>query len=159
MNNSNFDIKNGFIFPSHFLFMGYLLVFAGIVVTVEFNFGGIIVLIIGLLISTAANGTDIDLKNKKLREYNSVMGYKIGKFIPYSELTKLYINAVNTKQEIYTKVTTTSTIRYQVYNAYLRIDDHENILLASSKNKGKIIKRIEAFAKEAKLEVVDNTEG
>lgn len=154
-----FTIKNGPIFPPHFLFTGLLCVFFGLVVTIEFSLGGLIAIIIGLVILTSANGTDVDLKNKRYREYNTVMGYKFGKFLSYSTLDKLHINAVNMKQEMYTKVTTTSTIRYTKLNAYLRVDNHENILLVSSKNKGKIIKRIEAFARAAKLEVVDNTEG
>lgn len=151
------QIKYGYLFPWQFLFIGALCVIVGVVLFVGGNYAGAIPIIPGILILTATNGTEIDIKNKRYREYKSILFYKMGGFIPYTTLDKLYINSVNMSQGIYTKVTTTSTIRYVKFNAYLVVDEGITIELATGKVKNKVIKKLGELSRLASLEILDHT--
>lgn len=144
----------GRIFPFQFIILGVVIIFAGLVLLVE-NWWAAGLIVLGLFILTAYNGTEIDLKEKIFREYNSFFYYKSGEKETFNSIDQIYITTSRVSQEIYTKITTTSTIRSVVYNVYIVFNGDHKVHLVSKKNKDKALKSIEVLLKETGLKLSD----
>lgn len=98
----NFNFKNRNLVSGPHL-LGTLLVLAGVFALASPTFlksgsslervlvVGIGAIMIGLLIISSYNGTQIDFKRKRFREYFSVGGYKFGEWIALPDILKIKV--------------------------------------------------------------------
>lgn len=119
----------------------------GVVLTLIGNIvAGLPVLIVGLVLSFTMIGCKVDLKNKTITNFTSIIGVIIGDPDSYSVLKKLLVKPNEINQVLNSRGSST-TLHYTIYNAYLFYDD-ESILLTGNKNKEKIIAKMKLVAKE-----------
>lgn len=152
------DIKCGWLFPFHFLFLGGGILLGGIGVMLTYPVIGTVLIIAGAVMLTAQEGTEINPATHIYREYNSFLFIKTGSGKRYQGLEKIFINPVKLRQGFYAPHGTASTsITYVEYNAYLKFSDGARIFLVSGKNKKKLIRDLSEVARRLNIPLQDNT--
>lgn len=155
---STVDIKSGSVFPLPFLVLGAIFFIAGAAVFVNHPVISVVLMVAGVLILTAYEGTEIDPSSKTYREYNSFLFIKKGQSRKYNGIEKIFVNSSKVSQRAYTAHTSTSTTFSSTeYNAYLKFDQGEKVFLFSGKNKLKLLKRLNDISRSLNTSVVDNT--
>ena len=158
MASSTIDIKCGRLFPFPFLVLGGAIVFGGVIILPQHPVVAIILLAAGISVLSASEGTEIDPAGKTFREYNAFLSMRIGNKQPYSAIEKIFINAGQVSRKIYTAHTlNSSTFRTVEYNAFLKLADGRKILLASDKNKERLLKRFSEVAMKLDTVLTDTT--
>jgi|SRR5687768_10323487 len=156
MPNNTIDIKAGKLFPFHFLILGGILLFAGVIVAANYPIATAILVPLGLLIVTAYEGTEIDAGARTFREYNSFLFIKSGKKIKYKTLEGIFIHKAKVSQKMFSPRTmNSSTFTHVEYNAYLKTD-REKIFLMSGKNKMKLLEKVRSIAGVLNTPVADH---
>jgi hypothetical protein len=134
IDNANKQPINHF-FGYYFTFfprvIGAFLMFLGVVLVLLLNalffVIGILFFIIGAYLLTGAHGVQIDIVNKQFREYNSILSWKRGEWIPlqkYPYLTILKANTSIRSSDITGVNTSTQTI--SALGIYLLSETHRN---------------------------------
>ena len=155
--NRNLDVKGNYIFPFHFRILGFtLLLFTlgALPFKPAFSF---VMLILGLTFAFSRAGTQINKEKKLLLEYNSILFYKFGTWEQYGSIEKIFINPVSYSQYIYTRVNTGTTFRYRKFNAYLKENDENKILLKTFGDKEKLIQEMMILSEYLQVPLVDNS--
>lgn len=153
-----FDFKFGFYFPWTFRFLGALATGGAVFLLANFNWPGLPLLLLGLVLLFSYEGVEIDHLKKTYREYTSWLTYKTGEWISYEAIEKVYINKKLETQRMYSAHTSKSaSFSREVFDAYLKFSSGEKILLLSKKNKTDLLKQIEGFTKTLHAPHVDNT--
>lgn len=151
------DIKCGWLFPLHFLFLGAGILLGGIGVLITYPVIGLVLILAGAVILTAQEGTEISPSSHSYREYNSFLFIKTGSGKQYQRLEKIFINPVKLRQRYYAPHGTASTsVAYLEYNAYLKFSDGARIFLVSGKNKKKLVKDLSDVARRLDIPLQDN---
>lgn len=154
------DIRGGLLFPFPFLLLGAGFVLAGLGVMINHPAIALILIVVGVLVVTAYEGTEFNLEEHTYREYNAMLFLKKGKAKPYDAIQKIFLNSGNVSQRVYTAHTTSSSIFVNVeYNAYVKLESGEKVFLFSSRNKNKIARRAKALAAMLNTSFQDNTVG
>ena len=152
------DIRGARLFPFPFLVLGAGFVLAGLGVVLGYPIVGVILVVVGILIVTSYEGTEIDPDKHIYREYNSFFLLKSGKAKRFDGIEKIYINAGKVSQRIYTAHTSSSSTFQNVeYNAYLKFRSGEKIFLFSSRNKSRMLQRTKQIAASLNTAVHDNS--
>ena len=117
----------------------------------------LILLVVGLTVISALEGTEIDTGKKVYREYTQFFFFlKTGKTETYESIEKIFVTKRKESQQLYTARTThSSTFENVVYNAYLKFSDGEKVHLFSGKNKEKVMEKLSPVAKELGSELID----
>ena len=133
-------------FPPNFKYVGYMGLIGGVVLMLIGNIvAGPPVLFIGLGLSFTMVGCKVDVKNKTITNFTSVVGVIIGDPESYTMLKKLLVKPVEISQVLNSRGSST-TLHFTVYNAYLFYDE-ESVLLTGNKNKDKIAAKMKLVAK------------
>lgn len=142
------DIRFEKLFPFQFQVVGYALLMAGVILVPSGNLIiGLALCVAGFFITTAYSGTEIDPHHKTIREYNAYFFIKTGKATPYNGIEKLFINSNKVSQKLYTAHTLNSTtFRGMEFNAYLKLESGEKILLLRMKDKAKLLKKLDPIS-------------
>ena len=156
MVNNIIDVRAGRLFPFQFLILGGILLLAGVVVVVNHPIIAAILILPGLLILTAYEGTEINPYARTYREYNSFLFIKSGKSKRYTSLDGIYIHKAKVSQKMFTPRTMNSSIFTHIeYNAYLKTDT-EKIFLTGDRNKMKLLERARSIATLLNTSVADH---
>jgi hypothetical protein len=152
------DVKTSPFFPWTINIMGIALVFsAGIVIFFHFLIG--LALLIGsALIFTTHYRLMIDLDQRVYHDYVWIMGMKHGKPASFEKIDYLFIKKSHTVQNMYARVYTT-TLRKDVYDAYLRFSETKKIHLVTRESKHRLVKQVKSLAAQLGVEVIDYTDG
>lgn len=67
-------------FPSSFVFTGYVFILVGIIIVFNNPIIGVITAMIGTFIGFTTSGIQIDLERKNYKKYDSLFGFKRGKW-------------------------------------------------------------------------------
>lgn len=161
MQPSKIDIKCGKLFPWHFQIVAACLVLGGLggllVLGANLIVAGILILL-GVAMLTATEGTEIIPSTKTYREYTSILFIKIGKFLKYHSIERIFINSGNVSQTIYTAHTLKSSSFVNVeYRAYLKLVNGEKILLTKKRDKVSLLQQMKKVASEIQTELIDTT--
>ncbi|HNP19109.1 MAG TPA: hypothetical protein PKL31_11780 [Fulvivirga sp.] len=157
MNNSKLNFKSEKLFPWQFQFVGILSMLAGVVISLTNLLLAPILILIGILILTAYRGILFNASKRVYKDYNSFLGIQIGTESSYESVEKIYINASNMSQTIYSRANNKAIAQYEEYNAYLKFGDGTKLFICSSKNKSKLIEKLGVLKEFFQLEVMDNT--
>lgn len=155
MSKPYLNLKNGLLFPLQFQILGYVLLFAGLVLLVINIWASIIFILLGGVIVSAFSG--IEFKKDKFREYNAFFFIKNGKWETLKKAEKIFIKRVKVSQKFYGRANQSSTIKNVVYKAFLKFEDGETILLYDHKNKDKVESKVKELSNFIETEIIDYT--
>ncbi|HMP99174.1 MAG TPA: hypothetical protein PKC24_05285 [Cyclobacteriaceae bacterium] len=145
-------------FPWHVKFLGVLFLLGAILIIPDNWWLTALLMILALLFLTIHSGTEVNVRNKTLREYNSYLFIRVGETESYNEIERIFINSSKVSEKIYTPRTlNSSTFHSVIYKAYLKLDDDRKIFLTSKKNKEKLIQFLNPVATTLRTELVDLT--
>jgi hypothetical protein len=148
------DFKVGNYVPIHLTAVGIGLFAGGIFYLTENIIVGIVMIAIGLLLSTTQYRLQISMANKYYREYVWILGIKWGKKITFDKVDYWYITKSKTSQEygpVYWRIHTDG----HTYNGYLKFDDMDKIFVGDSAMKNRLINKITKVNAKLKLEIKD----
>lgn len=159
MSKVKFDIRSGTLFPWHFRLVGALIVVLAVVIIVSKTLISFFLFIAGLFVLISFSGFEIDLHKRTYRSYYALFYFfKIGKPQSYKAVEKIYINANQVTQKIYSAHTTqSSTFKNIEYDAYLKFDNGNKEYLCSSKKLDELKQKINPLAEASNLSITDNT--
>ena len=157
MKNKMIKIKSEKLFPFHFQLLGLVSFFIGCILILLHPFIAPLPIVIGLIFFTSYSGVEFNLRDQSYREYNWFLFFKSGKFLPYNKVEKIFINASEVSQYIYTMVTTGKSYYNIEYDAYLKFSNGQKIFLASNRNKNKLLKRLKKLTDHLESDIVDNS--
>lgn len=156
MQKNTIDVKAGRLFPLHFLVLGGVLLFAGVILVIDNPIVGGILILLAVLIFTAYEGTEINPFSRTYREYNSFLFLRSGKPVKYASLEGIFIHRAKISQKIFTPRTmNSSTFTHIEYRAYLKTGN-EKILLIRGRNKMKILEQARDVADFLNTSVADH---
>lgn len=154
------DIRSGLLFPFPFLMLGSGFILAGVGIIASHPLLSLLLVPVGLLIVTAFEGTEINVHERSYREYVSYFYLKRGTTKKFNNIEKIYINAGNVSQRMYTAHTTSSSIFTNTeYRVYIKFDGGEKVFLFSGKNRNDILRRSKKIAQSLNTSLQDNTVG
>lgn len=116
----------------------------------------LIFIVIGLGLNIA-DGSDINLSNKTFRTFNSLFGFKIGKWntIPKFE----YVSIFKTKESQVIRVVTAETSqKYDVILVNLFFNRNKHITFYKTSNKKQALEVAEHFKEALGIDILDATE-
>lgn len=137
--------------------IGVVLLLFALLVGSQYWWLGIVIGVPGLILLSEYAGTEIDVASNTFREYNSYLFIRVGEKEMYRNIESIIINRAKMAQVIYSaRSTNSTTLRYVVYNAYLKVDD-KKVFLTSMKNKTQLITKLRPAAAALGTELVDKT--
>ena len=144
--------------PWQLKLLGAVFLFVAIAVMMNQWWLSIILIVAGIILLFGYSGTEIDPLAKTLREYNSYFFMRRGVSEPYNQIERIYVNRSRGSEKMYTAHTlSSSTFRFEIYKAYMKLDDGTKIFLTSRKEKGKLMKLLNASFASQGVEIIDNT--
>ncbi len=145
------------LLPWHFRLMGIIMAGASFFLLPDYPWM-ILLMAIGVTLTTAYEGTEIHPQKKTVREYTSFLIFRTGAFEPYPEIEKIFINKRRETRQLYTAHTTHSSLyRAEIFSGYLKFSDGKKILLHESTDKATLIKKLQPLCVAAAVNITDNT--
>lgn len=159
MTYTKLDIRSGALFPWHFQLIAILILIAGLTLIITKAVIGLVLIIAGGFILTAASGTEIDISKNKYREYTSFYFIlRRGTWKKFNGAEKIFINSTKKSTRVYTAHTNHSSVfTDQEYNVYLKLNDGTKIHLASNTKKEKLAVTLNKAASFLQVPLQDNT--
>ena len=152
------SIRFGSLLPWAFHFMAVIGLLLGFMNAIQHPWMAIILAVVGLFVLTASEGTEIDLQNKKFREYTSVYFMKTGEWVSFDSIEKIYINKNKVRQKVTPSRTGfTTTFTFSQFSAYLKFNEEETVELVKHKDRMAVMKRAQTWAAQLNIPLYDNT--
>lgn len=150
-------MKNSY-FPQQFVILGYLLIGIGIYFLIINNWIGIIMIPAGFIFSFLFINQDLDIDNRKTREYFGFLGMKFGKWkdIPEVEYVTVFQERMIQGKNV---VSISSYHSEESYMVDLIISPKERISAAKYVDKEKAIEKGMALALAFNCKLLDYTSG
>jgi hypothetical protein len=119
-------LKNriGNLFPTPVFIVGIILFIGSMVVVAESQLGAIGFLLAGLFFCTGSYGTEIDVTNRKYREYWSIFGLKRAEWFGLEDLPYLAILKSRSGYTMYSRSNQSTTDLDDYYDVCLLNDSH-----------------------------------
>lgn len=152
------DVTFGRLFPWQFQFLGGIILFVAIIIIAERLGVSIFLMLLGLFILSASEGTEINKEKKIFREYKSFFFLKSGRWEPFDGIEKIFINASKKKQQMHTAHTNKSSIFIEEeFNGFLKFDNGTKIQLLRKRNKPSLLKSLKNISTLLQVPLEDNT--
>ena len=152
------DFKTSGYFPWTVIFLGLLLAFVGLLLLTKTIIVGLITLVVSLLILTTHYRLTIDFDNKLYHDYLWILGIKHGDKGKFETIEYLFIKRSAVTQKMNLRVAS-SSIRKEVFDAYLKFSENDKIHLMTKDNKKYLIQKIKTMASKLQLDIVDYSGG
>ncbi len=142
------NFTTGKLFSKPLIFTGYLLMLLGILGIVSYV--GLVLILVGFVASFSTTGVDLDISNKRLKEYSKIFGYKWGDWVSYEDYPYIAVLKRMESSTVYSRaqIATTDTSTY--YDINLMNKSHRKKVILS-RMKG--VEEAEKAAKELCLEL------
>ncbi len=130
-------IKNshGTIFPPALVFAGYVFLVFGIISVISIWIAGMILIILGAFICFSYSGIEIDVTEKKYREYTFYFGIKSGKWMQLDRFSFLTVLCNREVYEVHSRANVTTSDSEKFYDVFMLDKLHrEKLLLKRFKN-------------------------
>ena len=151
------DFRTSLYFSGTIIFMGVLFVVAGFFLFTIRNFGGAIPLLISVAIFTTHYRIRIDFESKEYFDYLWILGFKNGEKGKFKNIEYLFIKNNKVSQKMNSRASST-TIRTEVYDGYLKFSEEDKIHLITKSNKERLVKELTRIASMLNTRIVDYTE-
>lgn len=136
---------------------GILVLFSLILLSQNHIIGAIVLIIIGIGITTSTYGFQIDQENKSYREYMFLMGFKFGKWYSYDLVKKIFINPIIQSERIYSRANQGYTVKKRKLASFLKFTNGKKIRLYESANRPDLMLKLNMIAKDLSTHIEDNT--
>lgn len=136
-------IKNkiGNSFPTTLVIVGVIAVLGSIVEMFTNPIIAIILLLVGLFICTSSYGTEIDVTNKKYREYGSIYGLKRGSWFDLNTMPYIAILRSRSGYRMYSTSNRSTTDTTDFYDVCLLNQSHrKKVVLMKFKSKDEALR-------------------
>ncbi|HEY3403760.1 MAG TPA: hypothetical protein VGK59_10260 [Ohtaekwangia sp.] len=154
MHTVDFKTSGYFTFP-FFIVSGALMII-GLPVLFESWLVGTILLVISITIFTTHYRVRIDLVNKTYHDYLWIWGMKHGEKGRFEIIEYIFIKKATVSQPM-RAIAASSTVRKEVFDAYLKFSDHAKIHLLTGDNKKTVMDKVNGMASRINVTVVDYT--
>jgi hypothetical protein len=152
------DIRGNSLFPFHFKAIAALLAVAALGFLVYYPLLSVVFLLVSALIFTSYEGVRFDRARGTYCEYTSYLYIKTGQTHPYQAVEKVFVNAGQVSQKMYTAHTNdSSTFRNTEYRGWVKFDNGSKLFIDSNKQKGVITSKLGLLADYLQTELVDHT--
>lgn len=156
-------VKHDFCLPFGFRVAGVVVILFGILFPVSGKSMTVNLLVfftmslLGVIMTTARYGLEIDSKKKEFKEYVRLLWLKKGVREKYNGIEKIFINSIRVSERMTTRTGAKYDIKSMRYQAYLKFDDGKKIELDGNGDKDKLMKRLYAYNSILKTDIQDNT--
>ncbi len=137
--------------------LGSLLVLLSVVVSFQHLIGAIIMLIVGMAITTASYGVQIKPEDRTYREYMFLLGFKFGKWESFNKIEKIFVNLVTESETIYSRANRGYTIKKRKLAAFLKFNEDSKVKLYVEDDKGILMKKLNRIAEDLSIPITDNS--
>lgn len=154
---TRYSFRRGSFFPPQVFYSGVLGVGGAIFLYLKghSDFSILILLIVSFLLIFAYKGTLVHLRKQYIKQYVNLGGILFGNDIAYQELKELYVEKKRMSQTMYSRASS-STVRYEVYQAYA-VADQQKYLLTEGRKKEQVMAKLKELSLAAGLPVKDLT--
>jgi hypothetical protein len=153
-----FRYFTGYYFPAYMIFLGVVMLFVGAVLfSLDMIFAPLCLILLSAMFFTGHYGLEIDTKNKRYREYISILGFKNGKEKTYQALCGILIKSSLMSQTMYSLSNHSSSFRITEFDSYLEFDDGSRIHLISRRSKKKLLRKIQIISADLCVGILDKT--
>ncbi|MBD0852640.1 hypothetical protein [Maribacter arenosus] len=140
--------KTSRFFPDVFAYIGYLMIFIGVVLLIKEQRWGIVLIILGILLGFSFVGILIDTDKRTFKTYSSLFGFKKGVWESYDDYVDLSILEVNQKQKGHSRTGLEFSSKFMVYRVFMLDKKHrKRILLQEFKTKELAVEFAEVMSK------------
>ncbi len=150
------SIITGNYFPPAIVFLGSLMLLAGLFLIFDYVAISLMLILLSLIIFTTRYRLDIDFNQQFYQDHLWIAGFKKGKKTKYSRIDCLFLKQNRYRQTVNSLISS-MTKHGTEYRGYILIDDTD-ILLCTSDKKARVMKRLENLAKQLKVPMLDYTE-
>lgn len=158
MKPAKFTYYTGFYFPAYLIFLGVVMIFISAVL---FSRGQLItpffLLLLSCIFFTGHHGLEIDTKNRRYREYTSILGIQQGTEKTYDSISGILLTCSYPSQTMYSFSDHATTVRWTEFDSYLEFGDGNRIHLISLRSKKKLLKKIRSISRDLSVNILDET--
>lgn len=119
---------------------------------------GIFLTLISTIIITTHYRLAIDLHEKTYHDYVWFFGFRFGESGTFERIDYIFINKIRVSQTMNSRVSS-STIRKEMFDAYLKFSEENKIHLLTLENKEKLILKLKELSPNINSKIVDYSEG
>lgn len=141
-----------------YMFIGVILGMVGFMFILYNPTISVVFIFFALLSFTTVYKIAVDTQKKTYRDYLWILGLKKGNKHSFNNIDKLFFTKHQYSQKMHIKGTS-STIKYDLYSAYIQFDGDNKVLIGESKHQSKIERKLAELKKKLKVEVEDLTNG
>ena len=152
------DFRTSGYFSGTMIFLGVVLIFAGLLLLAANDFVGLVLLILSVPILTTHYRLRIDFDNKSFHDYIWILGIKLGEKGKFETVEYLFIKMSKVSQTMYLESLST-TIRKDVFNGYLKFSADNKIHLMTLDSKDELIQKLRVIAEKLKARIIDYSDG
>jgi|SRR5690606_731817 hypothetical protein len=156
--NDIVDIRAGMLFPFPFRIFGAVFILTGLLMTAIEPVPSVLLMLVGLGVVTAYEGTEIDTSRNTFREYYSFLMIRNGARKSFVGIDRVFICASSMNEQIPMATFWWSRKSDRVeYNAYVQFSDGTRVFLFSNERKHVVIERLNRIGSLLHVRVSDQT--
>ena len=152
------DFRTSGYFSGAMIFLGVVLIFAGLLLLAANELVGLILLVLSVPILTTHYRLRIDFDNKSFHDYIWILGIKRGEKGKFETVEYLFIKTSKVSQTMYLESLST-TIRKDVFDGYLKFSADNKIHLMTLDSKDELIRKLRVIAEKLKARIIDYSDG
>ena len=118
---------------------------------------GLIILLTSVVIFTTHYRLKINFNNHEFHDYLWIMGLKNGEKGKFQSIEYIFIKKSKVSQKMNSRASTT-TIRREVYDGYLKFSEKDKIHLMTEDNKDTLIKKLNLISAKLQTKIIDYSE-
>ncbi|MGC3943325.1 MAG: hypothetical protein QM762_02115 [Chryseolinea sp.] len=152
------DIRFGSLLPWPFHVGAGLGILISIIVLAEHPWTALVFAVCSLFVFASSEGTEIDLVNRRFREYTSIFFFKTGEWVDYESMEKIYVNKNKMRQNVSPSRTgMTTSFTFMEFSAFVKFSDEETVQLIKNKDKKVVMSKAATWSKQMDVPLYDNT--
>ncbi len=155
---TKFDFKTAGYFSTTVIIVGVIFSLVGLVLLASNIIGGLILILGGTIVFSTHYRLMIDFDKKIFHDYVWILGLKSGDKGKFDRIEYVFIKKNRVSQNMNMHVATT-TIRKEVYDAYLKFSDEEKIHLLTKDNKKDVLAKLRELSTMLNVRIIDYSDG
>lgn len=152
------DFRTSGYFSWTIIFLGIVLVFAGLFVAGTNLIVSLILFLVAAIIFTTHYRLAIDLDKKVYHDYLWILGLKNGAKAKFEKIEYLFINSSKVSQTM-NHMVLSSTLRKEVYGGYLKFSEKDKVHLTTRDSKARLVEKLKGISTQLKVRIIDYSEG
>lgn len=152
------NIRFGSLLPWAFHVVAGIGMLLAIVIGVSHPWTALFFAVCSLFVFTSSEGTEIDLVNRRFREYTSVLFFRMGQWVAYESMEKIYVNKNKMRQRVSpSRIGLTKSFTFDEFSAFIKFSEEEIVQLVKHKQKKVVMSRARTWSQQMNIPLYDNT--